>query len=121
MICGNKFDCNSWIDKYSGNSQFPSAKCVQNNGQTCLAAYHEVTEKEAGGSSGGLSVGGIAGIVIGIVAVAVIIIVVIVVIIRRYSAHRGYIEEVDSSVGLENFDDEQSENYFQNEILNTLH
>lgn len=85
MICGSKFNCQDWKDKFVGNDDYIAAKCIKNdNNQICLAATNtpEVLNKDA--KKKGVS----SGIIIAIVSAVVIVVIAIIIGVLIYVKKR---------------------------------
>lgn len=88
LACGSRFDCFAWQSKYSGNSNYPSAKCINytNKNEMCLVASSKTNQDNNANPQNKkkLSGGAIAGICIACVVVAAVIIGVVLYCLKRH-------------------------------------
>lgn len=123
LICGNNYDCESWTEKYSGNSQYPDSKCVTNeNGEKCLVAFHDEKnnkpDKEENDNDTNKK-NKILIIAVSCAAAAVVVIIIIVVSVVVAKKKKNTVKSevvVDQNTIETNNNDEENSNNGANEI-----
>lgn len=108
LICGKNFECDSWVDKFEGDDEFNSAKCIvfkSNNNEMCLVATKnggndkDDDDDDDDDKKKPLSVGAIVGICIAAVVVIAIVVVVSVILCKKKEHNYA---NFDNSENLEN-------------------
>lgn len=88
LACGSRFECFSWLSKYSGNSKYPTAKCINytNSNEMCLVARSKSNQENNVNPhhKKKLSGGAIAGICIACVVVTAVIIGLVLYCLKRH-------------------------------------
>lgn len=106
LICGKNFDCESWRNAYSGDSEYPGSKCIiDQNGEYCLVAYKAVQEPPTKGDDGNgkdkkkdnKKVIIIAASCAAAAVAIIIIIVVSVVVVRKKKASGTKVEDAKNT------------------------
>lgn len=102
LVCGSQFNCSSWLPKYSGDINYPSAKCInfKTNNEMCLVASSKPNQGSDGNNQKeSLSAGAIAGICVACVVFAGLLIFVVVYCLKKNHDHHvlqyNEVREVD--------------------------
>ncbi|KAK8867162.1 hypothetical protein M9Y10_010138 [Tritrichomonas musculus] len=110
LMCGINFNCSLWKEKFVGNSEYLSAKCIKNNfdDQVCLAASNSANGLDKNvNDKKPLSGGAIAGIVIAVFVVAAAAVIIVLFVFRKKADNNNIdhqSQEIQQEVGNESIE-----------------
>ncbi|KAK8883082.1 hypothetical protein M9Y10_045730 [Tritrichomonas musculus] len=107
LICGELFECDRWLSKFTGNDEFPKSRCDNIEKEKCLVAFSEKKNDNDGGKGKGKSnIGIIIGVVVAVVVVIAIVVGVVIYLNKKKKSnhHTSSFENFGNDLNETNFD-----------------